>query len=124
MRVSACGQFMRRNCNISDRLSLLPAVPRYDPRPCYVELPPPSQLRRGDWLVTTEEEDDKSRIDVAAVPREEIGRIVMDDPLPLRTVPCFYGGRTPLEHHEGPRLTVHVYRITRDCEIGLGPAAD
>jgi hypothetical protein len=108
----------------AERRGMLRAVPQYNPWPCYVELPPPSQLRRGDWLVATEEENDTSKIDVAAVPREEIGRVVIDDPLPLRTVPCFYGGRTPLEHHEGPRLTVHVYRITKDCEIGLLPAAD
>jgi hypothetical protein len=49
---------------------------------------------------------------------------VVDDPVPLRVVPCFFGGRTPLEHHEGPRLTVRICRVTADCGVELRTAAD
>jgi hypothetical protein len=31
--------------------------------------------------------------------------------MPLRTVPCFYGGRTPVEHQVGATLAVRVYRV-------------
>jgi hypothetical protein len=108
----------------AERVGMVPVVPRYDAPPSYVDMPPPSNLRRGDWLVVTEESDEKRLLDLAAVPREAVGRIVIEDSLPVRTVPCFYGGRTPLEHHEGPRLMVDIYRITSDFQIGLLSAAD
>jgi hypothetical protein len=37
-------------------------------------------------------------------------------------VPCFYGGRTPLEHHEGTRLEVRIYRVTEDFVPAPGEA--
>ncbi len=40
--------------------------------------------------------------------------------LPLRTVPCYYGGRVPLEHHSGRELTVRIYRVRRDFVPYLG----
>jgi hypothetical protein len=103
----------------AERSGMTPLVPRYDPPASYIDLPSASLLRSGDWLVVTKEAADKPALNLAAVPREEAGRVVIEDSLPLRTVPCFYGGRTPLEHHEGPRITVHIYRITSDCEIEL-----
>jgi hypothetical protein len=81
-------------------------------------------LRRGDWLVVPEESEDEWRLNINAVPCEEITRVVIDDSLPLQTITCYYGGRTPLEHHEGPRLTVHIYRVTDDCEVDLLPFAE
>ena len=50
--------------------------------------------------------------------REE-KRLTLDDCIPLRTVSCFYCGRAPLEHHEGSRITVRIYRVTADYEPGI-----
>ena len=47
---------------------------------------------------------------------EEVQRLTLDDPVPLRTVACYYGGRAPLEHHEGPRMTVRIYRVVADFQ--------
>jgi hypothetical protein len=103
----------------AERCGLLSIVPRCTVGSSSVELPPASELRRGDWLVEVKGTTEKLRLDLATVPREEAARLVIDDPLPLRVVPCFYGGRTPLEHHEGPRLTVIIYRVTKDGTVEL-----
>jgi hypothetical protein len=109
----------------AERSAMLPVVPRYDAdRPGYLKLPPPSRLRSGDWLVVAEDYFQKPALDFSALPREEVNRVVIDDPLPLQTVPCFYGGRTPLEHHEGPRLVVDIYRVTENCQVDLLPATN
>jgi hypothetical protein len=108
----------------AERCGMLPVVPRYNAAPHSVELPPPSRLRRGDWLAIPEGKLEKPNLDLAALPHEEAGQIVIGDPLPLRTVPCFYDGRTPLQHHERPRLIVHIYRVTGDCEVDLLPASN
>jgi hypothetical protein len=42
--------------------------------------------------------------------------VVEQDPIPLRTVSNFYGGTTALQHHEGPRLTVRVYRVIQSFD--------
>jgi hypothetical protein len=107
----------------AERSGMEPVVPAYDAGASYVERPAPSRLRRGDWLVVPEQGVQKSELDLAALPHEEAGRVVVEDPVPLRVVPCFFGGRTPLEHHEGPRVTVRVYRVTGDGGVSLGPAA-
>ena len=36
--------------------------------------------------------------------------------VPVRTVPCFYAGRVPLQHQDGPSLVVRIYRV----RIGFG----
>jgi hypothetical protein len=100
----------------AERCGMLPLIPRYEPS-SDAELPPATVLHKGDWLVVAEEPWQASKLNLAALPLREATRIVIDDPVPLRTVPCFYGGRTPLEHHEGPRLTVVVYRVVEDCEV-------
>ena len=46
------------------------------------------------------------------------GDLTVDDPfpLPLKTVWSYYGTTTgvPLEHHEGARVAVELFRVTRD----------
>lgn len=44
-------------------------------------------------------------------PGERIGRLEIQDSLPLRTIPSYWCGRTALEHHEGPRAVVDIYRL-------------
>jgi hypothetical protein len=108
----------------AERCGMKPLVAEYGDRASYVELPPPSRLRPGDWLVVPEAGVNLPALDLAAVPCVEAGRVVVDDPVPLRVVPCFFGGRTPLEHRAGPRLTVRICRVTADCGVGLRPAGD
>ncbi|MBI1916521.1 MAG: hypothetical protein HYS12_17570 [Planctomycetes bacterium] len=42
---------------------------------------------------------------------ERIAQVEVHDFLPLRTVPSYWNGRTAVEHHEGPRALVDVYRL-------------
>lgn len=83
-------------------------------KPVEVPLPPPSRLRVGDWLVVPSPRlnQQKMRLDEGQL-REEI-TFVFDDPVPLRTIQNFYGGQAALEHHEGPRLEVTIYRVLQD----------
>lgn len=103
----------------AERCGMLPVVPRYEASSAYLELPSASRMESGDWLVIAEEPERNPDLDVAALPLEKMTQIVIDDRLPLRTVPCFYVGRTPLEHRETPRLTIVIYRITRECAADI-----
>ncbi len=72
------------------------------------------QLRQGDWLVRPDKRVASQVIDFDSPALREEKKLMLDDPIPLRTVSCFYCGRAPLEHHEGPRITVQIYRLTAD----------
>ncbi len=83
----------------AERIGLLPVLP-LDARP-----------RPGEWLIRPDTRvtqqpwyDGEGRIDAVTTLRRF-------DWLPLRTVPGYYGGNTPLEHHEGPRIAVTIYRV-------------
>jgi hypothetical protein len=85
-------------------------------------VPGASRLRRGDWLVVPD-----SRLNQQGVYLDETkltleDRLTVEASVPLSTVPCFYGGRTPLEHHEGSRLEVRIYRVTEDFIPAPGEA--
>ena len=69
------------------------------------------RLKAGDWLVRPDARVGSQVIDFDSAALREEKRLVLDDPVPLRTVSCFYCGRAPLEHHEGPRMTVRIYRV-------------
>jgi hypothetical protein len=99
----------------AERCGLRPVVTQYDPPEGSIAFPPVSRLRAGDWLVMPDSrltaqglrlEEDKLRLEAW---------LVIAAPVRLRTVPCFYGGRTPLEHEEGEgALEVQIYRVTAD----------
>lgn len=76
----------------------------------------PSRLRAGDWLVKPDWRLNQQmiRVDLQRAERVKVLRTADWLPLPLRTVQTFYGGFVPLEHHEGPRVEVEVYRVTED----------
>jgi hypothetical protein len=76
-------------------------------------VPDRSQLRRGNWLVVPDRVD-QQRIRIDQKRTDLVVQLTVNDFLPLRTVPCYYSGRTPLEHHEGPRVVVSIYRVTAD----------
>jgi hypothetical protein len=104
----------------AERAGMRPVVPGDTPREekpgeRSIPLPPPSLLRRGDWLVFPDERLTKQclRFDHSAV--QPVTVLEARDPVPLRTVVCYYAGRSALEHRPEPtRLTVTIYRITAD----------
>jgi len=72
----------------------------------------PSVLLPGDWLVKPDERLEQQRIRVDRVRAQSVRVLSQVDVVPLRTVQCYYGGFAPLEHHEGPRIEVEIFRIT------------
>ena len=76
--------------------------------------PGQTQLKRGDRLVLAEQQ--LARIDFCPddAPLAPLQTIAIEDRSPWRTVLCYYCGRIPVQHHEGPRLRVTVYRVLAD----------
>ncbi len=95
----------------AERCGLLPVVGRYLPEE---GLPDPSRLHAGDWLVVPGSRIYRQEIQLAGAPLEPAVTFTFEDPVPLRTVWCFYLGRTPVERHTEPRLEVVLYRVTAD----------
>jgi hypothetical protein len=79
-----------------------------DMKPAYVGC---GKIEPGDWFVVPDEAHNQQaiKVDLHKVIEEQV--VVVQDPVPLRTVANFYGGAVALEHHEGPRMRVHVYRV-------------
>jgi hypothetical protein len=74
-------------------------------------VPHDSRPRSGDWLVIPDR-----RVTQPPAPLEphqvtKVTEMAWHDRLGLRTVPCFYCGNSALNHHEGPRITVTIYRV-------------
>jgi hypothetical protein len=86
-------------------------------------IPEISELQPGDWLVVPERRFEQQRITFPAEAVEEVSPLLIEDALPVRTVRFFYGGVMPLEHQEGPRLTVRLYRVVHgfSAELRLPP---
>jgi hypothetical protein len=100
-----------------ERAGMRPVVPEYTPSEsgrADIPLPPPSRLRKGDWLVVPDEGVHSQNIDYSGT--EGVVELRWDDWLPLRTVMCFYAGNRPLEHRPGtrPRRSVEIRRVIRD----------
>jgi hypothetical protein len=79
-------------------------------------VPASTPLRQGDWLVVPDEHIEQQTIRWRDGDRGLVAELVLDDPIPFRTVRCFYGTATgvPLEHKLRPRRSVRVYRLARD----------
>jgi hypothetical protein len=77
-------------------------------------VPARSQLNQGDWLVVPERLINQQQIELDPAALTLLCTLTIDDPIPLRTVSCYYGGHSPLEHREGPRLAVHIHRVRVD----------
>jgi hypothetical protein len=105
-------QFAAEHCG------MLPVIARYAPEE---GLPPPSHLHEGDWLVVPGKRIHRQDVELSGLPLELAVTLTFEDPVPLRTVWCFYLGRTPVERHTGPRLQVDVYRVGADCTPLLAP---
>jgi hypothetical protein len=88
----------------AERAGMIPVVPAGSATPA-------SRLETGDWLVVPEPRLNQQTIFIDLVRTEGVIDLVVRDGVPLRTVQCFYGGFAPLEHHDGPRARVTIYRV-------------
>jgi hypothetical protein len=75
---------------------------------------PPTTFRRGDWIVLPSPPVPQQELGVAAKDLRVETVLEAGDRIPFRTVPCYYGARTPLQHQEGPRILVQVIRVLAD----------
>jgi hypothetical protein len=80
---------------------------------CQPVVPDVSQLRAGDWLILPDRIH-KQEISVADGDVSRRERLELSDGIPLVTGQGYYGGDTPLDHHEGPRLTLSLVQLARD----------
>jgi hypothetical protein len=76
-------------------------------------LPDQSDLQPGDWLVISDSiyfpkplatHINRYKID-------PVSQVVIEDWLPLKTTLGYYSSGIPIQHHEGPRRTVKIYRV-------------
>jgi hypothetical protein len=68
-------------------------------------------LRRGDFLVVPGPRIAQQRFWIDPARSEPAQLLHSVDALPLRTLYCYYQGRTPLERHDGARMEVTVHRV-------------
>jgi hypothetical protein len=81
----------------------------------FVPLVPDHQtLRAGDLVVLVELPLDRPDFGPDQAPLLKLAEFSQVDALPWRTVRCYYGGRTPLRHHAGPRVRLAIYRVLAD----------
>ncbi len=83
-------------------------------RSTYLYAPPEDSPREGDWFVAPDGRVASEAIDLDDPALSEAARLMFGDAVPLRTVACYYCGQAPLEHHEGPRITVRIFRVVAD----------
>jgi hypothetical protein len=86
----------------AERTGMTPIVTDDESRP----------VRRGDWLVIPWDAVEQQRVDLDPQNVEVVEHIIVEDAVPLRTVRGFYGTSSgaALEHHQGPRVVVTLYR--------------
>jgi hypothetical protein len=77
-------------------------------------VPEESRLCAGDWLAVPANEWSHQHISLVDAPVQKIDEITIPGRLPVRTLACYYGGRVPLEHCDGPWMRVTIYRVERD----------
>jgi hypothetical protein len=83
-------------------------------------VPDRSALHKGDWLVIPDAPLPHRQIDLGGAPLVLAERVVVGDAIPLCTVWCYYGGNLPLEHHQGPRVSLRLYRVAADFTAAKG----
>ena len=71
----------------------------------------PVPLKPGDWLLVPDQHIDQQSVSLDERRLAPVHRLVLDDGIPLRTLPFYYGGHVGLEHRRGPRLEVRLYRV-------------
>jgi hypothetical protein len=82
-------------------------------------IPDQSDLQPGDWLVMSDSiyfpkplaaHLDRYKIDPVA-------QVVIEDRLPLQTMLGYYNSGLPIQHHEGPRKGVRIYRVAGPATV-------
>lgn len=85
-------------------------------------VPNHTRLHAGDWLVVPDRRQVHQQGIALDPEHTELAEVcAVADSLPLRTVFNYYGGHIPLAHHEGPRLTVRVYRVRAEHTAAWNP---
>jgi hypothetical protein len=107
----------------AERAGMRPVVTWYRPGETWydeegpIPRPSPSRLRRGDWLVVPDWRLEQQKMVLPEDRLDLVWQLACADVFPLKTVMCYYGGNTALEHRGEPtRLEVSVYRVTRDFD--------
>ncbi len=77
-------------------------------------VPDETHLRPGDRLVIADPRIIQPSMILDPAATRPVGEVEVSDPLPYRTQPSYYYGRTPLQHATGPRMTVQALRVTAD----------
>jgi hypothetical protein len=73
--------------------------------------PERSPLRQGDWLIVPDSHIYQQEIQIDPESMQLMRTLRFEDPIPLRTITCYYAGDMPLRHIGGPRLEIKIYRI-------------
>jgi hypothetical protein len=76
-------------------------------------LPDESDFQPGDWLVISDSIYLPKPVS-AYINRykiDPVSQVVLEDRLPLRTMLGYYSSGIPIQHHEGPRRTIRIYRV-------------
>jgi hypothetical protein len=106
----------------AERAGMRPVIARNSPRKdasrgAPIRFPPPTHLRRGDWLVFPDERLTKQCLRFDRKDLEPVVVLERSDPIPLRTVMCYYAGRSAVERRtEQTRLTLTIYRVKTDIQ--------
>jgi hypothetical protein len=105
----------------AERAGLRPVVPAAPGGPAaYVPLPSPSRLRADDWLIVPDRPLEQQGVWLDPERLEAVGCLHFGGAIPVATVPCFYGGRTAVEHRQRPGLGVRIFRV----RAGFTPVAE
>src|SRR5439155_26816845 len=73
-----------------------------------------------DWLIIPDAPLPHQQLDLGRAPLELADRVILADALPLRTVWYYYGSNLPLEHQQGPRVSLRLYRVAADFRPASG----
>jgi hypothetical protein len=68
-------------------------------------------VQPGDYLAIPDKPHNQQAIELDLRKVVEEHQVIVEDMIPLSTVPNFYGGTSALEHHDGPRMVVRIYRV-------------
>ena len=74
-------------------------------------------LRRGDFLVVPGPRIAQQGFWIDPARSEPALLLRSVDALPLRTLSCYYSGRTPLERHDAPRMEVTIYKVSDEFPV-------
>ncbi len=76
-------------------------------------LPDLSDFQPGDWLVISDSVYFPQPVwaHINRYKIDPVTQVILEDRLPLRTMLGYYNSGIPIQHHEGPRRTIRIYRV-------------